>query len=145
MAPNINCSHVIIYLACTKYCNSCQTKPVVFAFKRFTVSLPQTPTTMQDITVDELKQRLNKGEEIIVIDVREPHEYADYNIGARLIPLGTFAAHLEEYEDHKNDEIVLHCRSGKRSATAKEIMVAQGFTKVRNLLGGMLEWQAKFG
>lgn len=107
--------------------------------------MPQTLITMQDITVDELKQRLDQGEEIIVIDVREPYEYAEYNIGARLIPLGTFAAHLEEYENHKNDEIVLHCRSGKRSATAKEIMMAQGFTKVRNLLGGMLEWQSKFG
>ncbi len=100
---------------------------------------------MQDITVEELKQRLDQDEQLIIIDVREPHEYAEFNIGGRLIPLGTFVAHLEDYEENKESEIILYCRSGKRSHTAKEIMLAQGFTKPRNLLGGMLEWQAKFG
>jgi rhodanese-related sulfurtransferase len=48
-------------------------------------------------------------------------------------------------EDHKGDEIVVHCRSGARSATAKAFLESQGFTKVRNLLGGMLDWQRQFG
>ncbi|QQS28727.1 MAG: rhodanese-like domain-containing protein [Sphingobacteriales bacterium] len=100
---------------------------------------------MQDITVTELKHRLDSGEKIIIIDVREPHEFADFNIGGQLIPLGKFADHLDEFEEHKEDEIILYCRSGKRSHTAKEIMIAQGFTKPRNLLGGMLEWRDKFG
>lgn len=99
---------------------------------------------MQDITVEELKKRLDAGEDLLIIDVREPYEYAEFNIGARLIPLGSFALHLDDLEDYKDTEIILHCRSGKRSHTAKEIMLAQGFTKPRNLLGGMLEWQDKF-
>lgn len=100
---------------------------------------------MIDITVEELKKRIDAGEQLTIIDVREPHEYAEYNIGAKLIPLGALGAHLEDYEDQKDTEIILHCRSGGRSGMAQQMMKAQGFTKVRNLLGGMLEWQAKFG
>jgi len=100
---------------------------------------------MKDITVEELKQKLDAGEKFIFIDVREPHEYQDFNLKAELIPLGVLMQSLDDYEDNKEDEIVVHCRSGARSGQAKAMMEQFGFTKVRNLLGGVLDWQEKFG
>jgi rhodanese-related sulfurtransferase len=94
-----------------------------------------------DITVNELKQRLDAGEKLNIIDVREPHEYAAYNIGAKLIPLGELAVRSGELEELKNQEIIVHCRSGARSANAKLLLEDMGFSNVRNLLGGMLAWQ----
>ncbi len=99
---------------------------------------------MKDINVKELKERLDKEEELFVIDVREEAEYEDFNIGAELIPLGQLPQVLEDLEDYKDLEIVVHCRSGARSAAAKEILAKAGFAKVRNLEGGMLEWQKQF-
>ncbi len=100
---------------------------------------------MEDITVEELKQRMDVGENINVFDVRELHEYEEFNIGATLIPLGTLPSKLEELSHLKNEEIILHCRSGSRSGNAKMYMLDNGFTKVRNLLGGVLAWKDKFG
>lgn len=99
---------------------------------------------MQDITVQELKERMDKGEQLIIIDVREPYEYEEYNIGARLIPLGSLPDYLDELSAHKEDEIIVHCRSGARSAHAKHFMMDHGFKRVRNLLGGMLAWHEAF-
>lgn len=99
---------------------------------------------MDDITVEELKTRLDNGEDLIVIDVREPHEYEEFNIGARLIPLGNLPSVIEELEDLKDEEIIVHCRSGARSANAKAYMQSVGFNKVRNMLGGVLDWQMKY-
>lgn len=99
---------------------------------------------MEDITVAELKSRMDANEDLIIIDVREPFEYEMYNIGAKLIPLGQFNDALADMEGLKDKEIILHCRSGARSGTAKQVMVQHGFTKARNLLGGMLAWQAAF-
>src|SRR5262245_45052928 len=96
---------------------------------------------MQDITVEELKSRMDKGEQLNVIDVREPHEFEEFNIGAKLIPLGKLPSSLSELEHLKNEELILHCRSGNRSGQAKLYLEDLGFTKVRNLLGGMLAWQ----
>lgn len=100
---------------------------------------------MNDITVLELKERLDKGENLVVIDVREPHEYEEYNIGARLIPLGDLPNRYTELADYHDDEIIVHCRSGARSGVAKTFLMQHGFTKVRNLLGGMLDWQLNYG
>lgn len=99
---------------------------------------------MQDINVQELKTKLDNQESFVFIDVREPHEYDMFNLKAQLIPLGDLPGRLSELEGHKDDEIVVHCRSGKRSATAKLFMEQQGFTKVRNLEGGVLDWIDKF-
>jgi rhodanese-related sulfurtransferase len=99
---------------------------------------------MNDITTDELKQRMDAGEKLNIIDVREQHEFDEFNIGARLIPLGTLPSHVSELEAFKNEELILHCRSGNRSGQAKMYLEDLGFTKVRNLLGGMLDWQNKF-
>jgi len=97
-----------------------------------------------DITVEELKQKLDNGENFVFIDVREPFEYAEFNLGARLIPLANVMSHIDELLSHKNDEIVIHCRSGKRSATAQSWLQQSGFTNVRNLEGGVLAWIAKY-
>ena len=100
---------------------------------------------MADISVEEVKQRLDAGEKFIFIDVREPWENNEFNLGAQLIPLGDLMNRIWEFEEHKGDEIVVHCKSGGRSGMAKAIVSAQGFTNVRNMLGGVLEWKAKFG
>ena len=93
-----------------------------------------------DITAQELKERLDKGEKIIIIDVREPYEYEEYNIGAQLIPLGDLQGHIDDFEEVKNEEIIVHCRSGARSAAAKGFMVQNGYTNVRNLIGGIMAY-----
>jgi rhodanese-related sulfurtransferase len=98
-----------------------------------------------DITSEELKTRMDNGEDLIVIDVREPHEYEEFNIGGRLIPLGTLPNVVDELDDLKGEEIIVHCRSGARSSQAKAYLNSIGFTNVRNLLGGVMDWQAKYG
>lgn len=99
---------------------------------------------MNDITTDELKQRLDAGEKINLFDVREPHEYEEFNIGATLIPLGDLPSRIVELADLKENEVIVHCRSGARSANAKMFLLDNGFTNVRNVLGGMLDWRSKF-
>ena len=98
-----------------------------------------------DISVVELKKRLDAGETINLIDVREQYEYDEFNLGGDLIPLGTLPGKLEDLEDLKNEEVIVHCRSGARSGTAKMFLIQSGFNNVRNLLGGVLDWQAQFG
>lgn len=93
-----------------------------------------------DITVQELKQRINAGEALHLLDVRNPDEYELDNIGAKLIPLGDLPDRLDELEDWKDKEVLVHCRSGKRSAMAQQILEQNGFTNVRNVAGGMLAW-----
>ncbi|GAO45711.1 rhodanese-like domain-containing protein [Flavihumibacter petaseus] len=101
---------------------------------------------MENITVEELKARMDAGEQLHVIDVREPEEFAAYNIGALLIPLGKIQSmQIEEIEDLKNEELIIHCRSGKRSMTACLFLEMLGFTNTKNLEGGMLAWEEKFG
>ena len=93
-----------------------------------------------DITVTELKERLNEGENLNFLDVREEYEYEEENLGATLIPLGELPDRIEELEDWKNSEVIVHCRSGARSGRAKAFMESQGFTNVRNVLGGILAY-----
>jgi len=101
---------------------------------------------MTHITVDELKARLDAGEKINLIDCREAHEYEEANLGARLIPLGKFQTmQVEEIEDLKDEEVVIHCRSGKRSQMACMVLDQMGFKNTVNVEGGILAWQEKFG
>jgi rhodanese-related sulfurtransferase len=95
-----------------------------------------------DITAAELKERLANGEKPFILDVREDWEYQEQNIGGLNIPLGTLPDKLDELEDHKNDEVIVHCRSGARSASAKAFLQQQGFTNVRNLTGGIMAYNA---
>jgi rhodanese-related sulfurtransferase len=97
---------------------------------------------MEDITVSELKERLDRGEKFHFIDVREEWEYEEDNLGADNIPLGELAHQLSQLEKFKEEEIVIHCRSGARSGNAKKFMETNGFTQVRNVLGGILAFRA---
>ena len=99
---------------------------------------------MQDITVIELKHRLDNEETLLVIDVREAYEYEEFNIGAENIPLNALPAAIAQLADYKDAEIVVHCRSGRRSETAKHLLLQAGFSHVRNLLGGMEDWKRQF-
>ena len=95
------------------------------------------------ITVEALKKKLDAKENVFVLDVREPHEYQIANLGAPLIPVGTIESRINELAEHKNDEIVVHCRSGSRSQKAALALKAAGFTNVSNLTGGILAWAEK--
>ena len=101
---------------------------------------------MENITVEEVKKRKDAGEQLHLVDVREPHEHADFNIGGTLLPLGRVQTmQVDELEDLKNDEIIFYCRTGNRSGQACLILDMLGFKKTRNLAGGMVEWEEKFG
>lgn len=100
---------------------------------------------IMDITVAELKQKLDAKESFVFIDVREPWEYEEFNLGAQLIPVGEFMNHVGELAAHINDEIVVHCRSGARSGMAQSMLQSQGFSNVRNVLGGVLAWKEAYG
>jgi rhodanese-related sulfurtransferase len=101
---------------------------------------------MDNITVEELKRRLDAGEKLHIVDVREPYENADFNIGGVLIPLGQIQSmQIDEIEDLKDQEVIVYCRSGNRSGQACMFLDAMGFKNTKNLVGGMLAWQEKFG
>jgi rhodanese-related sulfurtransferase len=100
---------------------------------------------MKTITVEEVKERIDMGEKLNFLDVREPYENTGFNIGGSLVPLGKIQSmQLEDIEGWKNDEIIIYCRSGNRSGQACLILETAGFTNVKNLTGGMLEWRDKF-
>ena len=94
-----------------------------------------------EIEPEELKRRLDSGEDIVVLDVREPHEYEICNLGARLIPLGQLAERVGELDPRR--EIVAHCKGGVRSAKAVELLRNLGFHRVSSLAGGILRWSEK--
>ena len=96
---------------------------------------------MKTITVEQLKARMDAGEKLNLIDVREPNEYQEFNIGAKLIPLGKIQSmQADELDGLENEEIILHCRSGKRSAMAIMQLEQLGYTNLYNLQGGILAW-----
>ena len=95
-------------------------------------------TGVPEVQVEELKRRLDAGEDIFVLDVREPHEYQICNINGYLIPLGDLPKRVHELDSSR--DIVAHCRSGVRSAKAVNFLRQAGFKKVHNLAGGILAW-----
>jgi len=95
-------------------------------------------TNVPEIQPEELKQRLEAGEDIFILDVREPHEYQICNLNGYLIPLGDLPKRVHELDSSR--EIVAHCRSGMRSAKAVDFLRQAGFRKVKNLAGGVLAW-----
>lgn len=100
---------------------------------------------MKNITPEEVKQRLDARETLNLIDVREPHENAEFNIGGILLPIGKIQSmQIEDIEDLKNEEVILYCRSGNRSGIGAMVLDQLGFTNTKNLTGGMLAWQEKF-
>src|SRR5215472_7634541 len=94
-----------------------------------------------EMQVEELKRRLDAGDDLFVLDVREPHEYQICNIGGYLIPLGDLPKRVSELDSSR--EIVAHCRSGVRSGKAVDFLQQAGFKKVHNLAGGILAWADK--
>jgi adenylyltransferase/sulfurtransferase len=99
---------------------------------------PAVTTGIPEITPRELKTRLDRGDDLFILDVREPHEYQICNIHGHLIPLGDLPKRVSELDSSR--EIVAHCRSGKRSADAVEFLQKAGFKKIWNLKGGILAW-----
>ena len=100
---------------------------------------------MTNISPEEVKQRLDAGETLNLIDVREPHENAEFNIGGILLPIGKIQSmQIEDIEDLKDEEVILYCRSGNRSGISAMVLDQLGFTNTKNLTGGMLAWQEKF-
>jgi sulfur-carrier protein adenylyltransferase/sulfurtransferase len=90
----------------------------------------------------ELKQKLDRGDDFTLIDVREPHEYQIARIpGAKLIPLGELGKHVNELDP--DAEIVAHCKTGGRSQKAVDFLKANGFKNVRNMTGGITAWSDK--
>ena len=90
------------------------------------------------ISVKELKQRLDAGEDVQLIDVREPYEYQIANIGAKLIPQNDVPQRLAEID--RDREVVVHCKSGGRSQRIAEFLQQQGYPRVANVAGGILAW-----
>jgi rhodanese-related sulfurtransferase len=101
---------------------------------------------MNFVTPQQIKERLDNGETLHLIDVREPHENAEFNIGGVLLPLGKIQTMMiDDIEDLKNEEVICYCRSGQRSMNAAMMLETFGFTNVSNLAGGMLGWKELYG
>ena len=97
-----------------------------------------TSAKIPEIQPEELKRRLDAREDIFVLDVREPHEYQIVNLKGRLIPLGDLPTRIHELDSSR--EIVVHCKSGMRSAKAVDFLRKSGFKRASNLTGGILAW-----
>ena len=96
-------------------------------------------TNVPEITATEVKKMMDENKPFVLIDVREPHEYEICRIpGATLIPLGEVPKRMHEL--NSADDIVVHCRSGVRSAKAVEFLMKAGFRRIHNLQGGVLAW-----
>lgn len=128
-------------------CPICGTNPTItalidyeeFCGIRGEEAPPQPVQESEEITVVELKARIDRGEKLTIVDVREPYEYAIARIpGTKLIPLGQVSERASEL--NPEEEIILHCRSGKRSADALNILKAKGFRRLKNVIGGTLAW-----
>ena len=99
---------------------------------------PAMTDGIPEITATELKARQDRGEKVFILDVREPHEYQICNLNGKLIPLGELPRRVNELDS--SVEMVVHCRSGKRSADAIHFLQTAGFKKLWNLKGGVLAW-----
>src|ERR1700726_1850352 len=99
---------------------------------------PAMTDGIPEITATELKRRQDRGEKLFILDVREPHEYQICNLNGKLIPLGELPRRVNELDS--SVELVVHCRSGKRSAEAIHFLQTAGFKKLWNLKGGVLAW-----
>jgi adenylyltransferase/sulfurtransferase len=128
-------------------CPVCGTHPTVtqlIDYDQFCGIVPETPqsSTMKNgipqITVKELKRRIDAGEDVQLIDVREPYEYQIAQIGGKLIPQNDVPNRLAEID--RGREVIVHCRSGARSQRIAEFLKQQGYTRVANVAGGILAW-----
>lgn len=95
---------------------------------------------MKEITVQELKEKKESGDDFFLLDVREGFEYMISNLDGENIPLGDLQARLGEIENHKDAELVVMCRSGNRSGKAIDLLEKEGFSNIYNLKGGITAW-----
>lgn len=97
---------------------------------------------MELITAEQLKKRMEAGENPHLLDVREAFERAEFNIGGKHIPLAqVMAMQTDDIAEWQNEEVICYCRSGMRSMQAAAMLEASGFTNVKNLVGGMMGWK----
>jgi molybdopterin/thiamine biosynthesis adenylyltransferase/rhodanese-related sulfurtransferase/molybdopterin converting factor small subunit len=128
-------------------CPACGDHPSItklIDYQEFCGIKPMSTQTVNSgvIDVTAVKEKLDRGDQFLLIDVREPHEYQIARIpGSKLIPLGELPKHLSELD--KNAEIVAHCKMGGRSQQAVDLMKQNGFTNVRNMTGGITAWSDK--
>ncbi len=128
-------------------CPVCGTNPTIknlIDYEAFCgINRPQ-PSSIEEISVEDLKKKFESREDFVLLDVREPFEYQIAKLPkARLIPLGQIEQHLSELEAVKEKEIVAHCHHGMRSRRALEILRSKGFKKLKNVAGGIDEWSIK--
>jgi molybdopterin/thiamine biosynthesis adenylyltransferase/rhodanese-related sulfurtransferase len=128
-------------------CPVCGTNPTVtelIDYQQFCGIVPETPQEssvkngIPQITVKELKRRIDVGEDVQLIDVREPYEYQIAQIGGKLIPQNDVPQRLAEID--RDREVVVHCRSGARSQRIAEFLKQSGYPRVVNVAGGILAW-----
>jgi rhodanese-related sulfurtransferase len=101
---------------------------------------------MKTISIEEVHDRIEKGEKLNLVDVREPHENQEFNIGGILHPLGkVHHFEIDELDGLQDKEVIVYCRSGNRSGQAAMMLETMGFSNVKNLTGGMLAWREKYG
>jgi rhodanese-related sulfurtransferase len=101
---------------------------------------------MELIQPEVVKEKLVAGTPIHLVDVRQPEEHADFNIGGTLLPLGQVQAMaIDDIEHLRNEEVICYCRSGQRSMQAAMLLESMGFTNVKNLVGGMIGWESRYG
>lgn len=112
-------------------CQARDSAPVV-------VTKEASPVSISEMSVKELKRRLDAGDKLVLVDVREPHEHSAANIGGTLIPMGQIPARMSELDE--NAEIVVYCRTGNRSSRVVEFLADSGFAHVWNLTGGIRAW-----
>ena len=96
---------------------------------------------MTDISANEVLVRLKNGEQLNLLDVRGEMEYHTFNIGGTNIPLPALESNLDELDWNKTEEIIVICKVGMRSATAKSILELNGYENIRNLTGGLIAYQ----
>jgi rhodanese-related sulfurtransferase len=102
-------------------------------------------SVVKTIHVEDLKELQSSNTEYLLLDVREPDEFDEFNLGGHLLPLGDLLSGLDEIESWKDRKLVVHCRSGKRSVAACEVLSQLGFNEVYNLEGGVMAWVERYG
>lgn len=96
---------------------------------------------VEQMSVVDLKKAMDEGKPLVLLDVREPHELEICTLKfTKHIPLGELRFHLDQLEEYKSNDIIIYCRSGRRSNMAAEFLIEMGFPTVKNLKGGILAW-----